>query len=137
MNGDYTWAKKLCPSTLKYWTKDSQLESVGTVDDQITSFPAKLVEVVGSIQEVNVENNNHFILFNVILQVNEPVVIFSAFGGDDGNEWNNNFELGRNLIIKLQELFTHAMDKDGRVLHEINYIDKKIEGFNVDNDLLA
>ena len=117
-NGDYAWAKKLCPTTLKYWTKDSQLESVGAVDDRITTFPEKLVQAIGSIQELN-----------------EPVVIFSAFG-EDGNEWNNNFALGCNLMDNIQQLFTQATDKDGKISYEIKYIEKKVEGFSSDNDLL-
>ena len=45
--------------------------------------------------------------------------------------------MGRTLMKNLQESFTHAADKDGKLLHEIRYIDKKIEGFNIDNDLLS
>ena len=91
---------------------------MGAVDDRITTFPEKLVQAIGSIQELN-----------------EPVVIFSAFG-EDGNEWNNNFALGCNLMDNIQQLFTHATDKDGKISYEIKYIEKKVEGFSSDNDLL-
>ena len=36
----------------------------------------------------------------------------------------------------LQELFTHATDKDGKISHEIKYLDKKVEGLKRDNELL-
>ena len=55
----------------------------------------------------------------------KPVAIFSAFAGEDGNEWNQNFEMGRNLMNNLQESFTHATDKDGKVLHEISQLYKR------------
>ena len=36
----------------------------------------------------------------------------------------------------IQQLFTQATDKDGKISYEIKYIEKKVEGFSSDNDLL-
>ena len=68
-----------------------------------------------------------------IQELNEPVVIFSAFG-ENREEWNDNFASGIDLMESLQQLFTHATDKDGKISHEIKYLDKKVEGFKRDNE---
>ena len=75
-------------------------------DDRITSFPAKLVKAVGSIQDLN-----------------EPVVIFSAFG-ENREEWNDNFASDINLMESLQLLFTHATDKDGKLVTKLSTLTK-------------
>ena len=37
----------------------------------------------------------------------------------------------------LQQLFTQATDRDGKTSHKIKYIEKKVEAFSSDNELLT
>ena len=87
-------------------------------DPSIQFFPQKIIDVVGSIDEVN-----------------EHCVIFSAYG-NSSEDWNTNIEAGREILDNIVAAFPEAVDQRHRVLHEVNNVIKKVAGFKADNQLI-
>ena len=112
------WIKQKSPANVKYWKGNTQLERLSAKDPSIQCFPQKVIDTVGSVDEVN-----------------EHCVIFSAYGYS-GRDWNTNIEAGREILDNIMVAFPEAFDQHHRVLHDINYVVKKVPGFMADVQLI-
>ena len=117
-NGDFNWIKQKSPASVKYWKGNTQLERILLKDSSIQCFPKKIIDAVGSIDEVN-----------------EHCVIFSAYR-NSSEDWNTNIAAGREILENIVAAFPEAVDQHNRVLHEVNYVIKKVTGFKADNELI-
>jgi len=67
--------------------------------------------------------------------LNKGAVIMSGFGGKSTAAWNAIYEKHRDFIAEFPLEFPNAMDESKRVLYEVNYVVKRITGFDDDDDL--
>jgi len=66
--------------------------------------------------------------------LNKPVVVLAGFGTSTA-AWKEVYERQREMIKDLQHLFPNAMDESKNVTHTVNYVVRRIIGFDNDDDL--
>jgi len=66
--------------------------------------------------------------------VNKPVVVLAGFGATT-DAWKEIYESHRLLIKELPLQFPHGMDESKNVSHTVNYVVRRIVGFDEDDDL--
>ena len=83
-------------------------------DKNIKGFPKKILEQIGSAEEIN-----------------HNVVVFSAFAGKDEEKWDVNLKLGQKLITDLQINFPNHEGSQRKMTYIIN----KVPSFGDDDEL--
>jgi len=66
--------------------------------------------------------------------VNKPVVVLAGFG-TTSDSWKEIYENHRDMIKELPLQFPHGMDEGKNITHTINYVVRRIVGFDDDDDL--
>jgi len=66
--------------------------------------------------------------------VNKPAVVLAGFGTSP-DAWKEKYENHRDLIMELPLQFPHGMDESKNITHTVNYVVRRIVGFDNDDDL--
>jgi len=66
--------------------------------------------------------------------LNKPAVVLAGFG-TSSTAWKEIYENQRQMIKELPLQFPDGMDDSGNPTHVVNYVVRRIVGFNSDDDL--
>jgi len=66
--------------------------------------------------------------------LNKPAVVLAGFGTSSA-AWKEIYESHRQMLKDLPLQFPDGMDDSGNATHVVNYVVRRIAGFNLDDDL--